>query len=219
MSSLHHAHTEQIRRRSVFGAGILIRGGETCVQRVCNARECIGTCACARAAAAAAAGLLIERRPSGRRRLLRRRCRAGWKESLFLRPVATSQPTSRPAQPRQSPRAVDGPGPGHGRRWMLSHAHTRTHTSARGSETSSDETARNSIGPSRSSLPANIRERARAHHKPHDAHARHPTYTLRARDRSPERARARTGPVRVSRRFAFPVRTFPHRFRGGRRRR
>lgn len=47
-----------------------------------------------------------------------------------MRPVATSQPTSRPAQPRQPPRAVDGPGPGHGRRWMLSHTHTlaRTHT-------------------------------------------------------------------------------------------
>jgi len=130
-----------------------------------------------------------------------------------LRPVATSQPTSRPAQPRQPPRAVDGPGPGHGRRWMLSHTHTlarththytNAHTQARVDQKPATTRRRATASARASSLPANIRERARAHHKPHDAHARPLPYTLYARERS--RARAR---VSVFSAFSAEL---PHRF-------
>lgn len=129
-----------------------------------------------------------------------------------MRPVATSQPTSRPAQPRQPPRAVDGPGPGHGRRWMLSHTHTRTHahtlhkrthTSTRGSETSNDETARNSISPSQQSAGKHPRASARAPQTARRTRASSPVHVIRAR--AIAGARARVGFLRVFRRTSAPV--------------
>lgn len=129
-----------------------------------------------------------------------------------MRPVATSQPTSRPAQPRQPPRAVDGPGPGHGRRWMLSHTltrthahtlHTCTHKTRRGSETSNDETARNSIGPSQQSAGKHPRASARAPQTARRTRASYPVHVIRAR--AIAGARARVGFLRVFRRTEAPV--------------
>lgn len=184
MSSLHCAaciHTHTHRAKSPpFGLWCVhtyLRGGKT----LC------ATCVCV--CVAAAASRFINRTAAVRS--TETCCGGGdrWKESLFLRPVAaTSQPTSRPAQPRQPPRAVDGPGPGHGRRWMLSHnahTHTRTRTDQKPAATRRRATA----SARASSLPANIRERARVHHEPHDAHARPLPYTLYARERLRARAR------------------------------
>lgn len=95
---------------------------------------------------------------------------------------------------------------------MLSHTQTRTHahklhtcthTTRRGSETSNDETARNSIDPSQQSAGKHPRASARAPQTARRTRASYPVHVIRAR--AIAGARARVGFLRFFRRTAAPV--------------